>query len=188
MRHGATLALVVALVASACSGTPNPSALPSAGGDAPPEEKMTASKAGLTLPPWPSEANLIPFQVGRAAAFRYFVDGQSITVADADVVRFTLVAKSASGAENVSYEGFRCSTGERATYAYGRTDRSWREVADPQWAPVTRTDDARSALMAYHLCPGRRAVKNAAEGANAVRYGHPEATGADGGLRPDRGF
>jgi len=149
---------------------------------------MTASKAGLVLPAWPSEANLIPYQLSRAASLRYLVDGPSVSVTDRDIVRFTLVAKGSGSAENVSYEGFRCSTGERTAYAYGRTDRTWREVADPQWAPVARGDEARNVLMAYHLCPGRRAVKDASEAANAIRYGHPEATGVTGGLRPDRGF
>jgi hypothetical protein len=177
---------LAALVAG-CGSTPNPSALP-AKADAAPEDKLTASAAGLTLPSWPAEANLVPFQVSRANALKYFVDGASISVADRDIVRFTLVSKSAAGAENVSYEGFRCSTGERTTYAYGRTDRTWREVSDPQWAPIPRTDEMRNVLIAYHLCPGRRAVKDSTEGVNALKYGHPEATGATGGLRPDRGF
>jgi hypothetical protein len=183
----AAAASIAVLIGAGCAPTPNPSALPSAP-EASPEEKMTASKAGLTLPAWPVDANLIPFEVSRRASFKYFVDGQSLSVAGGDIVRFTLVAKSATGAQNVSYEGFRCTTDERATYAYGRTDRTWREVSDPQWMPVTSKDEARSVLMAYHLCPGRRAVKNAAEAANAVRFGHPEATGVTGGLRPDRGF
>jgi len=71
-----------------------------------------------------------PYQVSRAASLRYFVDGPSISVAGNDIVRFTLVAKGTGSAENVSYEAFRCSTGERTTYAYGKTDRTWREVAD----------------------------------------------------------
>jgi CNP1-like family len=182
-----TLALLAVLIGAACAPTPNPSALPSSS-EAPPEEKMTASKAGLTLPAWPADANLVPYQLSRAAALRYFVDGQSISVANNDIVRFTLVAKGTGSAENVSYEAFRCSTGERTTYAYGKTDRTWREVADPQWAPIARGDEARNVLLAYHLCPARRAVKDAAEGVNALKYGHPSATGVEGGLRPDRGF
>lgn len=181
------LAVLGALLAAGCAPTPNPAALPSAP-EATPEERMTASKAGLALPAWPSEANLVPYQLSRAASLRYFVDGASVSVADKDIVRFTLVARGVGSAENVSYEGFRCSTGERTTYAYGKTDRTWREVADPQWSPIARSDEARNVLIAYHLCPGRRAVKDAAEAVNALKFGHPSATGATGGLRPDPGF
>lgn len=187
MTTRVALAVLGAILAAGCAPTPNPAALPSAP-EASPEDKMTASKAGLALPAWPVDANLVQYQVGRAASLRYFVDGESVSVADKDIVRFTLVAKGAGSAENVTYEGFRCSTGERTTYAYGKTDRTWREVADPQWSPIARGDEARNVLIAYHLCPGRRAVKDAAEAVNALKFGHPSATGVTGGLRPDRGF
>ncbi len=180
---------LAAILIAGCAGTPDPSALPAAGDpNVPPEAKRTASAAGLVLPAWPAEEDLIPVRLSRAVALRYFVDGKSLSVAQGDVVRFTLVGKGAGGAENVTYEAFRCSTGERAIYAHGRTDRTWREVADPQWGPIGRTDEVRNVLIAYHLCPGRRAVKDATEGVNALKYGHPEATGTTGGLRPDRGF
>ena len=150
--------------------------------------KATASSAGLKLPDWPKPQDLIGFDVSRAARLTYSVDGASITTAEGDVVRFTLVAKGSGGAENVTYEAFRCSTGERATYAYGRADHTWREVPDPMWGPISRSDEARNVLIAYYLCPGRRAVKDAAEGVNALKYGHPQATSPFGGTRIDRGF
>ena len=64
----------------------------------------------------------------------YGVDPASISITQSDgVVRYVMVATSASGARNVMYEGIRCSTGEFKTYARYSADGKWNLVSDPQW-------------------------------------------------------
>ena len=72
------------------------------------------------LPPYPQTENLLKFDAGPASDNSHYVDAPSISVGEDAVVRFTLVIKSPSGAMNVSYEGIRCQTAEKRTYAYGR--------------------------------------------------------------------
>ena len=54
-----------------------------------------------------------------------FVDEASVHYGSDDVIRYTMVIVSPSGARNVTFEGMRCETGERRLYAFGRADGSW---------------------------------------------------------------
>jgi hypothetical protein len=56
------------------------------------------------------------------------------------VVRYSLVIRSPSGADNAFFEGIRCTSNEIKTYAYGITDmndkKSFFPRSDPQWQQV----------------------------------------------------
>lgn len=63
------------------------------------------------------------------------VDLDQVTVGEEDrVVRYVLVLRSRSGAQNVFYEGMRCPTREYRTYAYGMQGK-WRE-RDADWIQI----------------------------------------------------
>lgn len=152
-----------------------------------PEPDPTAAE--VPLPGAPQAKDLVAFDSSRAVSLKFYVDGTSISNPALDIVRFTLVGKGDGGAENVSYEGFNCSSGERITYAYGRSDGSWSRARDATWGPIARTDVVRTALFADYLCPGRRPVRTPSEGTHALRIGgHPEARSTTGGYRPDRNW
>jgi hypothetical protein len=140
----------------------------------------------LPLPPFPQAKNLLPFEANRSVSIKFFVDAPSIAPQPPDIVRFTLVGKGDGSAENVSYEGFNCTTGDRITYAWGKSDGTWSRARDATWRPIARTDVVRVALYADYLCPGRRPVRTSADGVNALRMGgHPEARSNTGGYAPD---
>jgi hypothetical protein len=88
------------------------------------EMRLPPSENEVSLPAYPKERDLIEFSAGPTSDFRYFVDSNSISVASDGIVRYTLVARSPAGVENVSYEGMRCTTGELRVYALGR-ERAW---------------------------------------------------------------
>jgi CNP1-like family len=93
----------------------------------------------VDVPPPPAfdMGKLVTFEVTRGSALTYGVDPASVTISKADsVVRYVMVAYSASGANNVSYDGLRCSTGEVKTYARYTPDGRWEPVADPKWRSV----------------------------------------------------
>ena len=69
----------------------------------------------------------------------------SLSSGDDGVVRFTVVVRTAGGAENITYEGMRCTTGERKLYAFGRGDGEWSRNKYARWEPI----DARGATS-YH--------------------------------------
>jgi CNP1-like family protein len=93
------------------------------------------------------------------------------------VVRYTVVARSPQGAESVVFEGLRCATREVRGYATGRAGGSWSR-RDTPWRRIDTRNLQRwhDALATEYFCPGRTAIRSAAEGLDALRRGgHPRA-------------
>ena len=97
------------------------------------------------LPAAPGADALREFAVGGGSGHRYFLDTASLSAAEDRVVRYTLVIRTAGGAENVTYEGMRCDNGERKVYAFGRPGGEWSRNKHARWEPI----DARGATS-YH--------------------------------------
>jgi CNP1-like family len=98
------------------------------------EKRLPPSENEVSLPAYPRERDLIEFSAGPTSEFRYFVDGNSLSVGSDGIVRYTLVARSPAGVENVSYEGMRCTSAELRVYALGR-ERTW-SVTQSAWRPM----------------------------------------------------
>jgi len=146
-------------------------------------ERRGWKESEYKLPAPPKPADLIEFFVSSATDFRFFVDPQSLSVGSDGVVRYTLVARSPSGAENVSYEGIRCSEGWLRVYAYGRPGGGWSE-RDSEWRPIETKTVQRwhNALRREFFCPQRVPIFDPAEGIDALRRGgHPNAAGLQRG-------
>ena len=60
------------------------------------------------------------------------------------------------GAENVSFEGIRCATGERRIYASGRKDGTWSPLKNSAWQPIVDNgyNRPRAALAHDYFCDG----------------------------------
>lgn len=85
-------------------------------------------------PPAFDVGKLVGLDVSPNSSLVYGVDPASISITKSDgVVRYVMVATSASGARNVMYEGIRCSTGEFKTYARYSADGKWTLVSNPEW-------------------------------------------------------
>ena len=88
------------------------------------------------VPPPPAfdMGKLVGVEVSPNSSLAYGVDPASISITQSDgVVRYVMVATSASGARNVMYEGIRCATGEFKTYARHSADGKWTSVSNPEW-------------------------------------------------------
>ena len=119
------------------------------------------------LPPPPRREALLEFSVGPGGDFRFFVDGDTLEPGKDGVVRYVLVVRSTAGAENVSFEGLRCATGESRRYAIGRADGSWggrpgEWMAAQPWQRV---------LGRQYFCPRGMPIRDRAEGVRALREG-----------------
>jgi hypothetical protein len=140
------------------------------------ERRSDAAGGPVKLPAWPKDSNLIEFFVSNPMSFRFFIDAASLSLSDDFVVHYTFVARSRSGAENVSYEGMRCGgTGLLRIYAYGQDGRwvlqksAWRDI-DPNTAQRWHKE-----LRSRYFCPNGGFIKTVAEGLEALRSGgHPE--------------
>lgn len=95
-------------------------------------------QAAGKLPPWPQDADLVEFHTGEPSTpFRYYIDTKSLSVDAQQIVRYTVVVESGSGARNVAYEGIRCTpNGQHRIYAYGGSGK-FEPVPDAPWHLVT---------------------------------------------------
>jgi hypothetical protein len=85
-------------------------------------------------PPAFDAGKLVTFDVSPNSSLVYGVDPATIRISNSDgLVRYVMVATSASGARNVMYEGIRCATGEYKTYARYSPDGRWSPVANAEW-------------------------------------------------------
>ena len=133
---------------------------------------------GIKLPEFPHPDRLVEFHVSAGTSFHFFIDPQTLSIGDDGVVRYVLVARSASGAQNIWFEGIRCTTGEFKQYATGRSDSSWVARHDAEWAPIEPKDINRQhqALRRQYFCPQGVPIRTPAEGIDALRRGgHPDA-------------
>jgi len=109
----------------------------------------------MELPAYPQESDLLEFQVNRRESpFRYYLDAKSLSVGEADqVVHYTTVIISDSGAWNVAHEGMRCDAREYKSYAYGVGGR-WKGERSPEWQKIRETSYTkyRTDLWEYYLC------------------------------------
>lgn len=130
------------------------------------------SEIEVQLPAFPSEENLIPFQVGAVRDRQFFVDGASISIGSDEVIRFSVVVVSPSGARNISYEGMRCVTGERRLYAFGRSDRTWSKARSNNWIKIKGSGNQYPvALFVDYFCSvGTRTIMTPDDAVRALRY------------------
>lgn len=130
------------------------------------------------IPVFPKPETLVPFYVSATTDNKFMVDRDAIAVGADGVVRYTLVVISASGAQNVSYEGMRCTTGERRSYAFGRSDKTWSKARSNQWVKIQESTLNRhhAALYFEYFCPNGNIVFDADEARMALRAGgHPSS-------------
>lgn len=83
-------------------------------------------------PAYPLEENLVAFPVDNFA-HAVLIDKSTFSAGADGIVRFVMIVRTAGGAENVSFEGLRCKTGERRTYALGRRDKTWVVPRNSVW-------------------------------------------------------
>lgn len=129
------------------------------------------SEGEVRYPAPPVAPALRQFFVSAASANRFYVDEQTLTVGDDGVVRYVLVVRTPGGAENVSFEGIRCATGERRIYALGRADGEWSPARRSGWERIV--DNAynrpRAALAFDYFCDGPAPPRSAAEARRTLR-------------------
>jgi hypothetical protein len=124
---------------------------------------QSPSEPPVSLPRYPPRGELLEFSAGPSREFRFFIEDASLSVAGG-IVRYTLVARSAEGVQNVSYEGMRCETGEVRIYAVGR-DGGWSGTPGAWRSPLAW----HRPLYRDYFCPFRQAIHSPAEGIAALR-------------------
>lgn len=97
-------------------------------------EEAEWKESETPAPPAFDLGKLITLDVSPNASLVYGIDPASISISRSDgVVRYVVVARSASGVTNVMYEGIHCAGGKFKTYARASADGRWTMVENPQW-------------------------------------------------------
>jgi len=135
------------------------------------QEGKLAPEAAAPLPPnppYPRRGDLVEFKIGTTSELRYFIDAASLTVGKDGVVYYVLVALGPAGAENVSFEGMRCASGEARIFAighgggWGGRPGAWRTI---QFG-VQHWHDT---LYREYLCRYRQPPRDAKAAIDALR-------------------
>lgn len=137
------------------------------------DRQQEASEDPVALPAAPSDGNLVELYVGANTGNRFFVDAASLRVGSDQVIRYTVVVRSPTGARTVNFEGMRCGTPEGKLYAFARADGSWSAARKPQWRPVNVNGPARYqyVLARDYFCPNGVPVANADAALRALKRG-----------------
>lgn len=115
-------------------------------------------------PPALKVEGLIPLEIP-GSGLRYGVDPASVSVASDRVVRYVVVASSATGAVNAMYEGIRCGTGEFKVYARHSPGSGWTAVKDSPWRSLHEQPASRHSLLIARTgaCIGHGTNRTAAD-------------------------
>jgi hypothetical protein len=123
------------------------------------------------MPAAPQRASLLEFEVRGHRGFRYYVDGATLAVDPKGVVRYTLVARSPSGSENVTFEAINCRSDEYRVYALGRADGSWGGRPGG-WRPIAESRQPHyRTLQREYFCQRDAALSDADEVRRALQEG-----------------
>ncbi|WP_334133768.1 CNP1-like family protein [Tepidimonas sp.] len=109
-------------------------------------------------PPALRTEGLVPFTPSVASELRFGLDPDSLTLGPDGVIRYVIVARSASGAINAWYEGLRCATAQVKTYAHWNPGPpgQWRPNPNPAWRNLGGEFASRPAVALARggLCDG----------------------------------
>ncbi len=114
--------------------------------------KSARPQTPVVLPPAPSD--LLRVHVTNPGSMQFFVDGKSISVEPGHIVRYTLVAKTAEGPRNVSYEGIDCVQRQWKLYAVWRNGAGKWEPTQDIWhdIPAQSVQRIHSTLYDDNFC------------------------------------
>ena len=132
-------------------------------------------EAEAKLPPSPKPQDLLVVDTGPTSRQTFAIDSKSLTVSPDHIIRYTLVATSPSGSQNISYEGIDCKTREFKRYAYGSKDGKWTRSRHDKWERVSSMsqNQLHFTLHSQYFCQAGLSVGGSQELVDRLRYNRP---------------
>jgi hypothetical protein len=124
------------------------------------EDAEPWKEAEVAYPAPPQSSDLLRFYVSATTPNAFLLDTRTLSVGQDGVVRYVLVVRSPRGAENVTFEGIRCASGERRLYAIGQRDGTWVASRNKAWERISFNTYNRpqAALAQDYFCDGTTSV------------------------------
>ncbi len=122
------------------------------------EQKLPNELENITLPNFPSAGSpTYTFPVDSTNDFIFSIDANSLTIDADEIIRYTVMLTSASGAQNVFYEAIRCITREYKIYGYGTNhSQHFQKKREVEWRPIHLNERGvmryRNALYTHYFC------------------------------------
>lgn len=128
----------------------------------------------VIIPPYPQDDDLIKVEIDRIdMPFDFFLDSKNISYAEKEgLIRYTVVIRSNSGANNVLFEGIRCEKREYRTYAYGTYEKSFVKARTSEWKYIGESDFMahRYNFFQHYMCNDRQFPNTVSEIIRKVNY------------------
>lgn len=136
------------------------------------EAMKPKAEAEVVLPPYPKTGDLLPVDTGPTSRLAFAIDAKSLTVSPDHIVRYTVVATSSGGGQNVSYEGINCGSMEFRRYAYGVSGKQWARARRDKWERISSMsqNQLHYSLFTHYFCQGRLVAGKPADILNRIRY------------------
>ena len=137
------------------------------------EAMKPKTEAEVALPPLPKPQDLLPVDTGPTSRQSFALDAKSLTVRSDQVVRYTVVSTSSSGAQNISHEGIDCKSHSFRRYAYGTKDGKWSRSRRDKWEPISSMsqNQLHYTLHSQYFCQAGHTSGSASEILTRIRYG-----------------
>lgn len=143
------------------------------------EEEKPWEEAQWTPPAQFDLGKLRTFRLEQTTTMEFGIEPSTLQVGSDGVIRYVFVARSASGALNVLYEGLRCQTAETRIYARWDPSSGWRQStsnSEASWQPLSfRGATRRQMFMARAgLCDGPTPNNPPSRMLNELERGKPD--------------
>lgn len=121
-------------------------------------------------------SRLIEIDMGRRFALTYAIDPATLSLGSDGILRYVMVARSASGAVNAFYEGLRCETAEGRVYARHNPSSGWQSADASKWQPLRETAGMLHVLRFARQggCDGAGPARSVSAVVRQLKSGHAE--------------
>jgi hypothetical protein len=121
-------------------------------------------EAEVPPPPAVQTERLIPLELP-PSGLRFGVDPASVVLGDDGVIRYVVVATSASGAVNAMYEGIRCDSAQFKVFARYNPGSGWVKNSNLEWQSLHDAQRSAHTLVFARTggCVGHSANRSAAQ-------------------------
>lgn len=116
---------------------------------------------------------LVSVEMSVQSQLKWGIDPATVKITPDGIIRYVVVAQSASGVVNAMYEGIRCNKAEFRRYARHNPGSGWVTSSDSSWTSLRQTGSSRhpETLARQGMCDGAAPPATAADAIRKLNAG-----------------